>query len=53
MVNNSGPNLEEWRRINIPAWQRILRESIEAGDKSREKYARWMLTEVLKVEVNQ
>jgi hypothetical protein len=52
-IHFDGPNLDEWCRINIPAWQRILKESIEAGDKSREKYARWMLSEVLKVEVNQ
>lgn len=40
--------MEEWRRISIPAWRRILKESIQEGNKRREKYARWMLKEVLK-----
>jgi len=44
------PDLDEWRRINIPAWQRILKESQAAGDKSREDYARWMLEKVLEVQ---
>ncbi|MFC2000146.1 hypothetical protein ACFLXE_05255 [Chloroflexota bacterium] len=39
--------LEEWRRVSIPDWQRILAQSIEQGDTGREKYARWMLREVL------
>ena len=39
--------LEEWRRISIPDWRRILHESIESKDKQREDYARWMLREVL------
>jgi hypothetical protein len=39
--------LEEWRYLSIPQWRRILEESIEQGDKSREEYARWMLREVL------
>jgi hypothetical protein len=39
--------LEEWRRTSIPDWQRILKESINSGDLNREKYARWMLKEVL------
>ena len=43
-------NLDEWRRINIPAWQRILKESQAAGDKRREEYARYILIEVLKEE---
>ncbi len=38
---------EEWVRINIPCWRRILRESIEGNDKRRELYARQMLREVL------
>lgn len=38
---------EEWRRVSIPDWRRILRESIEQGDKKREEYARWMLREIL------
>ena len=39
--------LQEWRRISIPAWRRILLESIESNDVKREEYARWMLHEVL------
>ncbi|MFC1968145.1 winged helix-turn-helix transcriptional regulator [Chloroflexota bacterium] len=39
--------LEEWRKISLPKWRRILQESIEAKDKKREEYARWMLCEVL------
>ncbi len=39
--------LEEWRRINIPAWRRILKESIESKDREREKYAHHMLQEIL------
>ncbi len=40
--------LKEWRRISIPAWRRILMESIVSNDVKREEYARWMLSEVLK-----
>jgi hypothetical protein len=40
--------LEEWRRLSIPEWRRILKESIGTGNISREKYARWMLSEILK-----
>ena len=39
--------LEEWRRVSIPAWRRILQDSIERTDPKREEYARWMLREVL------
>jgi hypothetical protein len=39
--------LEEWRRISIPEWRKILVESIKAKDLKREKYARWMLIEIL------
>ena len=39
--------LEEWRRVSIPDWRRILQESIEQGDEKREEYARWMLREAL------
>jgi hypothetical protein len=39
--------LEEWRRISIPDWRRILKESINSGDKKRAEYARWILKEVL------
>jgi hypothetical protein len=41
------PLLEEWRRVSIPQWWRILQESIQQGDSRREEYARWMLQEVL------
>ena len=39
--------LEEWRRVSIPDWRRILKESIEKKNGIREEYARWMLREVL------
>ena len=39
--------LEEWRRLSIPEWRRILAESLEAGDVRQADYARWMLAEVL------
>lgn len=39
--------LDEWRRVSIPAWRRILSESIEKRDSRREEYARWMLREIL------
>lgn len=39
--------LQEWRRVTIPDWRRILQESIAQGDAKREAYARWMLREVL------
>lgn len=39
--------LWEWRRVSIPEWRTILEESIEQGDTRREKYARWMLRDVL------
>jgi hypothetical protein len=39
--------LEEWRRISLPEWRRILQESIKGKNKDREEYARWMLKEVL------
>ena len=42
--------LQEWRRISLPAWRRILLESIEGNDSKREEYARWMLSEVLEDE---
>ena len=41
---------EDWRSINIVAWKRILKESIESNDTTREKYARWMLDTVLKAD---
>ena len=39
--------LEEWYRISLPEWRRILNKSIEGQDKKREEYARWMLREIL------
>ena len=39
--------LREWRRISIPDWQKMLRESMDREDMSGEAYARWMLREVL------
>jgi hypothetical protein len=39
--------LEEWRRMSIPEWRQILQDSIDAKDKYREDYARWMLREML------
>ena len=39
--------LWEWRRVSIPQWRQILEEAIDEGDSHREKYARWMLWDVL------
>lgn len=39
--------LEEWRRISIPSWRKILSQSIQEHDQNREEYARWMLREIL------
>jgi hypothetical protein len=39
--------MEEWRQRNLPTWRRILQESIETQDRRREKFARYMLGEVL------
>jgi len=39
--------LWEWRRVSIPEWQRILKESNEKRDARREDYARWMLRDIL------
>ena len=39
--------LEEWRRLSIPEWRKKLRKSIELKSPSNEKYARWMLKDVL------
>jgi hypothetical protein len=39
--------LEEWRKINLPAWRRILKESIQNNDRKREEYARYMLKDIL------
>ncbi|ACZ62397.1 hypothetical protein SDC9_07184 [bioreactor metagenome] len=40
--------LDSWRKTAIPAWRRVLKESISQGDIKREEYARKMLQEVLK-----
>lgn len=39
--------LEEWRRISLPEWRRILQESIDSHDTKREEYARYILREIL------
>jgi hypothetical protein len=39
--------LWEWRRVSIPEWQRILKQSLELGNIQSEKYARWMLRDIL------
>ena len=39
--------LWEWRRVSIPRWREILQASIFRGDRAREKYARWMLRDIL------
>lgn len=39
--------LWEWRRVSIPQWRQILKESIAKGDYRRGEYARWMLRDVL------
>lgn len=39
--------LEEWRKVSLPEWRRILKESIEARNTKREEYARYMLHEIL------
>lgn len=39
--------LEEWRRMSIPEWRNILKQSVVSNDRNREKYARWMLKEIL------
>jgi hypothetical protein len=39
--------LWEFRRVCIPEWREILRNSIAMGDRRREHYARWMLKEIL------
>jgi hypothetical protein len=42
-----GGHFQEWRVTSIPQWRRILENSSADGAKGREKYARWMLIEVL------
>ncbi len=43
--------LEEWRRVSIPEWRRILQEARAAGNQSRAVYAAWMLSDILEAEV--
>lgn len=43
----TNPLLEEWIRISIPEWRRILVESTDKGDGRRAEYAQWMLREIL------
>jgi hypothetical protein len=45
--------LNHWRETNIPCWQKILKESIIKGDGNREKFARFMLKDVLEVEIKE
>ena len=42
--------MRRWIEFTTPAWRKVLNESIEQGDKDREKYARWILKDVLGVE---
>ncbi len=39
--------LEEWRKVSLPEWRRILQVAIETNNTKREEYARWMLHEIL------
>jgi len=38
--------LDVWIEVAIPEWERILRESIASGDKSRAAYARGLLRQL-------
>jgi len=38
--------LDIWVEIAIPGWERILRESVAIGDKSRADYARGLLRQL-------
>jgi hypothetical protein len=46
-------DLTAWEKLAIPAWRRILQEAIEQKDQRREKYARYILGDVLKVKVEE
>jgi len=46
-VPQANPVLEKWRRVSTPDWRCTLQESIAQGDSDREKYARWMLRDIL------
>lgn len=39
--------LREWRRMSLIDWRRILAESVSSSNQRRERYARWMLYDVL------
>lgn len=41
--------MRRWKEFAVPGWRRALREAVESGNKRREKYARWILKEVLEV----
>jgi hypothetical protein len=41
--------MRRWVEFVTPAWRKVLAESIQQGDKDREKYARWILNTVLGV----
>ena len=45
--------LNHWRETNIPCWQKILEDAIIKEDKQREKFARYMLKDVLEVNVKE
>jgi hypothetical protein len=38
---------ESWRQTAIPAWRKVLKESIEQKNANREKYARFILKDIL------
>jgi len=40
-------HFEEWRRVSIPDWKRILAESVEKKDTRRIEAAQKMLKELL------
>ncbi len=40
--------MEVWRRLNIPAWHKVLEEATAKGQESRIRYAHWMLEVVLR-----
>lgn len=37
----------EWIKISTPEWRGKLEESIKAGDSFKEKFARYMLKDIL------
>lgn len=46
-IKSIDPLDAEWRKISIPTWRRILKESIEVHDVGREKFAIRMLRNIL------